>query len=60
MIKQGNFGYPKMDFHSNLENEERGDNYVATSTIDGEMFICIAWRGKNDKSISRNNNNFFI
>ena len=52
MIKQGDGGFPKKGLCAELEKEEnslRGSHTTATTTIDGEKAIAVAWKGKSEK-----------
>ena len=41
MIKQINSEYPKMELQEKLENGERGEHAVSTSSIYGERVIAV-------------------
>ena len=52
MIKQGDGGFPKKGLCSELEKEEndlRGSHVTATTTVDNEKVIGVAWKGKSEK-----------
>ena len=50
MIKQGDGGFPKNGLCKLLDKDdlERGSHVTATTTIDGEKVIALAWKGKSD------------
>lgn len=52
MIKQGDGGFPKKGLCALLDEpgkEARGSHAVATTKIDGEPVIGLAWKGKSDR-----------
>ena len=48
MIKQGDSGFPKKGLCKELDKRERGACAVATTVIDEEKFMAVAWQGKSD------------
>ena len=52
MIKQGDGGFPKEGLCKILDDEklERGSHVTATTTIEREQVIAVAWKGKSDKA----------
>ena len=60
MIKGGHAGYPGAELKKLLDDKERGAHVVATTTIDGEKYIAVAWRGKSDKSRKGKKKKYFM
>lgn len=48
MIKQGDEGYPKVGLCKKLEKREGRVHAVATTTIEGNKYMKVAWREKSD------------